>query len=117
MTQDIRNDSPEGELRPLVCFARGRPGAWEAICLTFDIAVQGSSEDEVQASLREAIAAFVQAAKSERDPGVRQSLLQRRAPLGVWFRCSSSFVLHVAFSRFRRADDYSEAGFVMPCPA
>jgi len=63
---------------PLVCFAKGRPGEWEAICLTFDIAFQGSSEEEVQRSLREAIALFVQSARDERDPKLRHKLLHRR---------------------------------------
>jgi hypothetical protein len=101
---------------PLVCFAKGRPGEWEAICLTFDIAVQGSSEEEVQRSLREAIALFVQSARDERDPKLRYRLLHRCAPLRVWLRYVSSFFLHVVFSR-RRSDGYSEDGFVMPCPA
>jgi hypothetical protein len=67
----------------LVCFAKGRPGDWEAICLTFDIAVQGASEDEVQHSLREAIVLFLQSVREEADPAVRRKLLKRRAPLGV----------------------------------
>jgi hypothetical protein len=102
--------------RALVCFAKGRPGEWEAICLTFDIAVQGSSEREVQRSLREAIALFVPSARDERDPKLRYRLLHRCAPLRVWLRYVSSFFLHVVFSH-RRFDGYSEAGFVMPCPA
>jgi hypothetical protein len=98
---------------PLVCFAKGRPGEWEAICLTFDIAVQGSSKEEVQRSLREAIALFLQSAKDERDPKAREKLLRRRAPLSIWLRYVSSLFLHVVLGRHRR----SEAGFVMPCPA
>jgi hypothetical protein len=94
----------------------GRPGEWEAICLAFDIAVQGSSEREVQRSLREAIALFVPSARDERDPKLRYRLLHRCAPLRVWLRYVSSFFLHVVFSH-RRFDGYSEAGFVMPCPA
>jgi predicted RNA binding protein YcfA (HicA-like mRNA interferase family) len=80
-------------------FRYGRPGEWEAICLTFDIAVQGSSEEEVQRSLREAIALFAQSARDERDPKLRHKLLHRRAPLRVWLRYVSSFFLHVVFSR------------------
>jgi len=96
---------------------KGRPGEWEAICLTFDIAVQGASEEEVQHSLRQAIALFLQSARDERDPKVREKLLRRRAPVGVWLRYASSFFLHVVLGRHRRSDGYSEAGFVMPCPA
>lgn len=102
---------------PLVCFAKGRAGDWEAICLTFDIAVQGSSEDEVQHSLREAIALFIRSVKEERDPKVREKLLRHRAPASVWLRYVSSFFLHVVLGRHRRSNGYSEAGFVMPCPA
>jgi hypothetical protein len=28
-------------MRELNCIAHGRPGSWEAICLDFDLAVQG----------------------------------------------------------------------------
>jgi hypothetical protein len=57
-----------------------------------------------------------QSARDERDPKLRYELLHRRAPLRVWLRYVSSFFLHVVFSQ-RRSDGYSEAGFVMPCPA
>jgi hypothetical protein len=100
----------------LVCFAKGRPGDWEAICLTFDIAVQGASEDEVQHSLREAVVLFLQSVREETDPQVRRKLLKRRAPIRVWLRYVSRFFFHV-LDRRRRSDGYSEAGFVMPCPA
>ena len=110
-------DKEDVSVRPLVCFAKGRPGEWEAICLTLDIAVQGGSEEEVQRSLREAIMLFLQSVRDECGPEVRQKLLGRRAPFAVWLRYVSSFFLHVALSRHRRYDGYSEAGFVMPCPA
>jgi hypothetical protein len=115
--RERRMETRDREIGPLVCFAKGRPGEWEAICLTFDIAVQGASEEEVRHSLRQAIALFLQSAKDERDPKVREKLLRRRAPVGVWLRYVSSFFLHVVLGRHRRSDGYSEAGFVMPCPA
>ncbi len=102
-------ETRDREIGPLVCFAKGRPGEWEAICLTFDIAVQGASEEEVQHSLRQAIALFLQSARDERDPKVREKLLRRRAPVGVWLRYASSFFLHVVLGRHRRSDGYSEA--------
>ena len=109
-------ESEDLGIGPLVCFAKGRPGDWEAICLTFDIAVQGGSEEEVQHSLREAIALFIRSAKEERDPRAREKLLRRRAPANVWLRYVSSFFLHVVLGRHRRSNGYSEAGFIMPCP-
>ena len=46
--------------RSLRCYAEGRDGDWEAICLDLDIAVQGSSFEEVFRSLQEAISLYLE---------------------------------------------------------
>ena len=46
--------------RILHCYAEGRDGDWEAICLELDVAVQGGSFEEVFRSLREAIALYLE---------------------------------------------------------
>jgi predicted RNase H-like HicB family nuclease len=46
--------------RSLHCYAEGRNGDWEAICLDLDIAVQGGSFEEVFGSLREAISLYLE---------------------------------------------------------
>ncbi|MSO93437.1 MAG: hypothetical protein EXQ86_08575 [Rhodospirillales bacterium] len=68
--------------RALHCFAEGREGEWEAICLDLDIAVQGASFEDVFRSLPEAIDLYVEAA-AELPEADRKRLLGRPAPLGV----------------------------------
>ncbi len=69
-------------MRHVVCYAHGRPGDWEGLCIDFDIAVQGRSFHEVQKRLEEAVAEYV-AAAIEEAPEDRDRLLGRRAPLYV----------------------------------
>lgn len=101
----------------LVCFAKGRPGEWEAICLDYDIAVQGRSFEEVEKFLSEAIDDYVESAKQE-EPAVRDRLLRRQAPTHIWLGYFISFFWH-NLSRHRRRDDGDrlEHSFQMSCPA
>ena len=69
-------------MRNLLCFAKGRDGSWEALCVDYDIAVQGASFQEVQTDLAEAISDYV-AATEDQDERTRVKLLARRAPLWV----------------------------------
>jgi hypothetical protein len=66
----------------LIGVAHGRGDQWEACCLDYDLAVQGQSFEEVQASLVQAIEMYLDAAYSESEP-VRSRLLNRRAPFLV----------------------------------
>jgi predicted RNase H-like HicB family nuclease len=66
----------------LRCYAEGRDGEWEAICLDLDIAVQGRSFEDVFRSLRKAIALYLQTIADLR-PDERRLLLRRRTPLSV----------------------------------
>ena len=66
----------------LHCYAEGREGAWEAICLDYDIAVQGESFEEVASSLREAVELYLESL-DDLPPADRERLLQRRAPLSL----------------------------------
>ena len=67
---------------PLTCIARGGDGRWEAICLDFNIVVQGQSLEEVEALLRGIVLSYVEDALKE-DETTRNQLLTRRAPLHV----------------------------------
>ena len=64
----------------LHCYAEGREGDWEAICLDYDIAVQGRSFEEVARSLREAVVLYLESLK-DLPQADQERLLQRRAPL------------------------------------
>ena len=68
--------------RTLHCYAEGRDGDWEAVCLDLDIAVQGRSFEEVSMSLRKGIALYLEAVE-DLPPDERGKLLRRRSPLTV----------------------------------
>jgi hypothetical protein len=99
--------------RTVLCFAHGHEGAWEAICLDYDIAVAGRSFEEVKAVLGRAIATYVEDALKE-DERTRRVLLNRRAPLHVRLRHITRFLS--AALHGRRRDREAQVGFSMPCP-
>ena len=99
--------------RTLHCYAEGRDGDWEAICLDLDIAVQGPSFEDVSASLREAITLYLEAV-GDLEPQERRALLDRSAPLRVRLR----FLGHAVRGLLGRDDDHSERHqFTMPLAA
>jgi predicted RNase H-like HicB family nuclease len=71
--------------RTLHCYAEGRNGDWEAICLDLDIAVQGGSFQEVFSSLREAISLYLETV-TDLSPQERRALLHRPAPFPMRHR-------------------------------
>lgn len=99
----------------LLCFARGRPGEWEAICLDYDIAVQGTSFEEVERLLGMSIDDYVESARKEA-PAVRDKLLRRSAPAHVWLGYVFGFLWH-NLGRRRSNGDRLEHSFQMSCPA
>ena len=65
--------------RTLHCYAEGRDGDWEAICLDLDIAVQGHWFEEVFGSLQEAIALYLETV-ADLALEEQRSLLRRNGP-------------------------------------
>jgi predicted RNase H-like HicB family nuclease len=65
--------------RNLRCYAEGRDGDWEAICLDLDIAVQGRSFEEVFSSLQEAISLYLESV-ADLPADEQEALLHRPAP-------------------------------------
>jgi hypothetical protein len=72
-------------MRPRIirCYAEGRPGKWEAFCLDFDLAVQGSSFQDVYDKLDEQVALYLDGVK-DLPAADRSRLLNRRAPAWIW---------------------------------
>ena len=97
----------------LTCVARARGNEWEAICLDFDLVVQGRSFDEVRSYLETAIVSYIQDAAAESEPA-RTRLLKRRAPWYVWFKWNWPF-LKAKFSG--RTDSGEAVRFPVTCPA
>ena len=99
--------------RKLLCFIQGHEGAWEGICVDFDIAVAGRNIPEVQESLAKAIRLYVQSAL-EQDSETKKRLLSRKAP----FYVRLSFIIRFFLSGLRnRNSDGIDCTYRMPCPA
>ena len=99
--------------RSLRCYAEGRDGDWEAICLDLDIAVQGSSFEEVFSSLQEAISLYLETV-TELPPQEQRSLLHRPAPFPVRLK----FLTHALRGLFADSDsDRQRHQFTMPLAA
>ena len=64
------------------CYAERRGGEWTAICLNFDIAVQGHSFEDVKECLEGAIDLFLEGV-AELPAEDRNRLLRRSAPVSV----------------------------------
>ncbi len=64
------------------CYAEGRRGSWEAVCLDLDIAVQGGSLAEVYDALDAAIEQYLSYVNTLPDAD-RRRLLSRKAPLNL----------------------------------
>lgn len=99
--------------RYLRCYAEGRPGEWEALCLDFDLAVQGVTLDDVQFKLARAIdeyLAYVDTLPVEE----RRRFLYRRVPL----RVQAGMILRLLGAWLRQGDDdeRSELFTRKPCP-
>jgi hypothetical protein len=103
--------------RRLIGVAHGHGDQWEAYCLGYDLAVQGRSFEEVQASLIQAINMFLQAAYSEPEP-MRSRLLNRRAPFGVRLTWALRLFWSALFGHdARREGDSSDTFEFLACPA
>jgi predicted RNase H-like HicB family nuclease len=99
--------------RSLHCYAEGRDGDWEAICLDLDVAVQGGSFEEVFTSLREAISLYLESV-ADLSPQEQRHLLQRPAPLSVRLK----FLTHAARGLLAASDgDRQRHQFTMPLAA
>lgn len=97
----------------MACYAEGRGSKWEALCLDLDIAVQGTSFEEVYSSLNTAIEEYVSYVLTLPEKE-QKAFLSRRAPLSMRFK----FVWHafrtVLFGR--RNGGKGRAEFLLPCP-
>jgi predicted RNase H-like HicB family nuclease len=99
--------------RTLHCYAEGRDGDWEAICLDLDIAVQGRSFEEVFGSLQEAISLYLKAV-ADLPADQQPALLSRPVPFMVRLK----FLAHAARGLFPDSEgDRQRHQFTMPLAA
>lgn len=69
----------------LFCYAEGSGNEWEGICLDFDIAVQGTSAQDVMSKLEAAIKDFIEYVHTLPE-AERKRFLHRRVPWYVSLR-------------------------------
>lgn len=99
--------------RMLRCCADGRGDKWEAICLDLDIAVQGSSFEEVFASLNEGISLYLETVESL-PAEERAHLVERPAPLYLRLK----FLIRTLRALFHDdGDDSCSHQYTIPCAA
>lgn len=101
-------------MRKFLCFAEGRDGAFEAICVDLDIAVQGKTFEEVYKTLNTAVASYIADALKEDEANGRR-LLSRRAPWHVRAGLTLRFLRKVL--GHPHDDGGPEASFEVACPA
>lgn len=100
------------QTRLLHCHASGREGAWEAVCLDFDVAVQGRNFDDVSSLLQEAIALYLQTV-NDMPEAERSAFLERAVPLGTRL----GFAIEAIKSALRtRGDGELRHDFMMAMP-
>lgn len=76
----------------IFCYAEGRPGDWEAICPTFDLAAQGESFEEVRRVLHEMIADYI-VDISQLPEADFNRLIKRKAPLFLRLSLYYKFII------------------------
>ena len=90
------------------CYAWGREGEWEALCIDFDLAAHGSSFEEVRNELQDAIETYVSYVAALPEPD-RSRLLSRKAPLGLRLKlgllCGAYGLLNLLRVRLARRYD------------
>ena len=81
-------------MRKATCYAWGRPGDWEGICVDFDLPAQGSSLEEVRSELNDAIETYLEYV-AELPENEQARFLNRKVPLRLRLRLA---FLHRAFA-------------------
>jgi hypothetical protein len=100
-------------MKNILCIANGRANEWEALCLDFDLAVQGRSFEEVRQLMNQAVMTYVQDAANE-SAADRARLLSRRAPLRVRLAVLSRFMFNALVDR---KSDRDSTIWRSACPA
>lgn len=95
----------------LLCYAEGSDKTWEGICLDFDLAVQGTSAQDVIAKLDDAIRDYLEYVHSLPEEE-QKKFLSRRVPwrltLGVVLKMLFAWVCH-------RRDTKGRYSYSVPC--
>ncbi len=98
------------------CYVEGGGTEWQAVCLNFDLAVQGRSVKEVQERLARAIQDYLEYVQTLPDESERERFLNRRVPL----RTRIVFALRALVSALvvpRGPGGNQHLSYTVPCAA
>ena len=102
-------------MRKLTCYAWGKPGDWEGLCVDLDLAAQGENFEEVRRELGDAIETYLDYV-ADLPENEQARFLNRKAPLRL--RCQLA-LKHRAFYLLNSLKigpndgDFTRAGFVV----
>jgi len=100
--------------KTLICYAVENNDGWEAICVDFDIAVQGKTFNEVYETLGMAICTYIEDVAKEA-PDQHYRLLHRAVPWYVKLPMQLRFLR--AWLLSNKDNNGGSAGFTLPCNA
>jgi len=109
------NASRDMATRYVNCYARRYDDRWQAVCLDFDLMVEGSSFEEVKEAINAAVISYIEDALEEEREDARR-LLNRRAPLFTRIAWTWPFIMSALFGRRKDGND-SSIGFAITCHA
>ena len=72
-------------MRKLTCYAWGKPGDWEALCVDLDLAAQGGNFAEVRRELSDAVETYLDYI-TDLPESEQPAFLNRKAPLTLRWR-------------------------------
>ncbi len=102
-------------MRKLTCYAWGKSGDWEGLCVDLDLAAQGENFEEVRRELGDAIETYLDyvADLPENEQG---RFLNRKAPLRLRLQLAlkhRAFYLLNSLKICSNDRDFARAGFVV----
>lgn len=107
-------DRERNMAKKIRCYAEGRDGQWQAFCLNFDLAVQGTSLDDVRHDLEAAISMYLDYV-SDLPIEEQAQFLRRRAPLGHWLKFTLISLCSLVWGHSkRRAESWAEPNAQAP---
>lgn len=99
-------------MRKLTCYAWGKPGDWEALCVDYDLAAQGESLAEVRRELSDAVGTFLDYV-SDLPESERQTFLNRKAPLALRWRLALVYRLYALLYALKLRTDRGEISYAV----
>ena len=91
-------------MRKITCYAWGKPGDWEALCVDFDIPAQGESFEQVRRELADAVATYLDYV-SDLPESEQRRFLNRKAPLSLRLRLALMSEISRTLSALRIASE------------